>query len=206
MVHAQLLCTDYIRNSSEDTMNNNSIDSRNLQEDAVDREDLARSNITHANIFRNLLNHERDENERHELRLGLRKAIVKGRLKNAVIVLHRQAEVICSCHDFLCQSNITTAMELRSLNNVAKTWNTIRKMIMDPRILRVRHLHVMEAYAEVIINYVRLLDALVDIMKDLVDSREAIFIRHLHLTSNQERDIMDQIDRMIEDINTEYHW
>ena len=187
-------------------MNNNSFESKNLHEDAVDREDLARSNVTHANIYRNLLHHERDENERNALRLGLRKAIVKGRLKNAVIVLHRQAEVICSCHDFLRQSNITTAMEIRSLNNVAKTWNMIRKMIMDPRILRVTHLHVMEAYAEVIINYVHLLDTLVDIMKDLVDSREAIFIRHLHLTSDQERDIMDQIDRMIEDINTEYHW
>ena len=137
---------------------------------------------------------------------GLRKAIVKGRLKNAVIVLHRQAEVICSCHEFLSSSNITTAMEIRSLNNVAKTWNTIRKMIMDPRILRVRHLHVMEAYAEVIINYVRLLDSLVDIMKDLINSREAIFIRHLHLTSERERDIMDQIDQMIDAINTEYHW
>ena len=34
-------------------MNNNSFDSRNLHEDAVDREDLARSNVTHANIFRN---------------------------------------------------------------------------------------------------------------------------------------------------------
>ena len=79
-------------------------------------------------------------------------------------------------------------------------------MIMDPRILRVRHLHVMEAYAEVIINYVRLLDSLVDIMKDLINSREAIFIRHLHLTSERERDIMDQIDQMIDAINTEYHW
>ena len=78
-------------------------------------------------------------------------------------------------------------------------------MIMDPRILRVRHLHVMEAYAEVIINYVCLLDSLVDIMKTLVDSREAMFIRHLHLTSNQEYDIMEQIDRMIDDITTEYH-
>ena len=77
---------------------------------------------------------------------------------------------------------------------------------MDPRILRVRHLHVMEGYAEVIVNYVRLLDSLVDIMKNLVDSREAIFIRHLHLTSDKERDIMYQIDRMIEDITTEYHW
>ena len=193
-------------NQSEDMMNNNSSSNSNLYEDAVDREDLARSNVTSANIYRNLLLQERDEREKAELRIGLRKAIVKGRLKNAVIVLHRQAEVICSCHDFLSSSNITTAMEIRSLNNVAKTWNTIRKMIMDPRILRVRHLHVMEAYAEVIINYVRLLDSLVDIMKDLINSREAIFIRHLHLTSERERDIMDQIDQMIDAINTEYHW
>ena len=105
-------------------MNNNSSASNNLYEDAVDREDLARSNITNANIYRNLLLQERDENERTELRIGLHKAIVKGRLKNAVIVLHRQAEVICSCHDFLSHSNITTATEIRSLNNVAKTWNT----------------------------------------------------------------------------------
>ena len=159
-------------------MNNNTNANNGPNEDPENLEDLARSNVTHANIFRNPLNHERDENERHELRIGLRKAFVKGRLKNAVIVLHRQAEIICSCHDFLCNSNITTAMEIRSLNNVAKTWNIIRKMIMDPRILRVRHLHVMETYAEVIINYVRLLDSLVDIMKTLVDSREAMFIRH----------------------------
>ena len=193
-------------NQSEDMMNNNSSSNSNLYEDAVDREDLARSNVTSANIYRNLLLQERDEREQAALRIGLRKAIVKGRLKNAVIVLHRQAEVICSCNEFLNSSNITTAMEIRSLNNVAKTWNTIRKMIMDPRILRVRHLHVMEAYAEVIINYVRLLDSLVDIMKDLINSREAIFIRHLHLTSERERDIMDQIDQMIDAINTEYHW
>ena len=193
-------------NQSEDMMNNNSSSNSNLYEDAVDREDLARSNVTSANIYRNLLLQERDEREKAALRIGLRKAIVKGRLKNAVIVLHRQAEVICSCNEFLNSSNITTAMEIRSLNNVAKTWNTIRKMIMDPRILRVRHLHVMEAYAEVIINYVRLLDSLVDIMKDLINSREAIFIRHLHLTSERERDIMDQIDQMIDAINTEYHW
>ena len=193
-------------NQSEDMMNNNPSSNSNLYEDAVDREDLARSNVTSANIYRNLLLQERDEREKAALRIGLRKAIVKGRLKNAVIVLHRQAEVICSCNEFLNSSNITTAMEIRSLNNVAKTWNTIRKMIMDPRILRVRHLHVMEAYAEVIINYVRLLDSLVDIMKDLINSREAIFIRHLHLTSERERDIMDQIDQMIDAINTEYHW
>ena len=193
-------------NQSEDMMNNNPSSNSNLYEDAVDREDLARSNVTSANIYRNLLLQERDEREQAALRIGLRKAIVKGRLKNAVIVLHRQAEVICSCNEFLNSSNITTAMEIRSLNNVAKTWNTIRKMIMDPRILRVRHLHVMEAYAEVIINYVRLLDSLVDIMKDLINSREAIFIRHLHLTSERERDIMDQIDQMIDAINTEYHW
>ena len=193
-------------NQSEDIMNNNPSSNSNLYEDAVDREDLARSNVTSANIYRNLLLQERDEREQAALRIGLRKAIVKGRLKNAVIVLHRQAEVICSCNEFLNSSNITTAMEIRSLNNVAKTWNTIRKMIMDPRILRVRHLHVMEAYAEVIINYVRLLDSLVDIMKDLINSREAIFIRHLHLTSERERDIMDQIDQMIDAINTEYHW
>ena len=193
-------------NQSEDMMNNNSSSNSNLYEDAVDREDPARSNVTSANIYRNLLLQERDEREQAALRIGLRKAIVKGRLKNAVIVLHRQAEVICSCNEFLNSSNITTAMEIRSLNNVAKTWNTIRKMIMDPRILRVRHLHVMEAYAEVIINYVRLLDSLVDIMKDLINSREAIFIRHLHLTSERERDIMDQIDQMIDAINTEYHW
>ena len=193
-------------NQSEDMMNNNPSSNSNLYEDAVDREDLARSNVTSANIYRNLLLQERDEREQAALRIGLRKAIVKGRLKNAVIVLHRQAEVICSCPEFLSSSNITTAMEIRSLNNVAKTWNTIRKMIMDPRILRVRHLHVMEAYAEVIINYVRLLDSLVDIMKDLINSREAIFIRHLHLTSERERDIMDQIDQMIDAINTEYHW
>ena len=193
-------------NQSEDMMNNNPSSNSNLYEDAVDREDLARSNVTSANIYRNLLLQERDEREQAALRIGLRKAIVKGRLKNAVIVLHRQAEVICSCNEFLNSSNITTAMEIRSLNNVAKTWNTIRKMIMDPRILRVRHLHVMEAYAEVIINYVRLLDSLVDIMKDLINSREAVFIRHLHLTSERERDIMDQIDQMIDAINTEYHW
>ena len=193
-------------NQSEDIMNNKPSSNSNLYEDAVDREDLARSNVTSANIYRNLLLQERDEREQAALRIGLRKAIVKGRLKNAVIVLHRQAEVICSCNEFLNSSNITTAMEIRSLNNVAKTWNTIRKMIMDPRILRVRHLHVMEAYAEVIINYVRLLDSLVDIMKDLINSREAIFIRHLHLTSERERDIMDQIDQMIDAINTEYHW
>jgi hypothetical protein len=193
-------------NQSEDMMNNNPSSNSNLYEDAVDREDLARSNVTSANIYRNLLLQERDEREQAALRIGLRKAIVKGRLKNAVIVLHRQAEVICSCNEFLNSSNITTAMEIRALNNVAKTWNTIRKMIMDPRILRVRHLHVMEAYAEVIINYVRLLDSLVDIMKDLINSREAIFIRHLHLTSERERDIMDQIDQMIDVINTEYHW
>ena len=187
-------------------MNNNSFTNNNLNEDAADREDLARSNITHANIYRNLLLQERDENEQAELRIGLRKAIVKGRLKNAVIVLHRQAETICSCNDFLSHSNITTAMEIRALSNVAKSWSNIRKMIMDPRILRVRHLHIMEGYSEVIVNYVRLLDSLVDIMKNLVDSREAIFIRHLHLTSEKERDFMDQIDQTIEDITTEYHW
>ena len=120
-------------------------------------------------------------------------------------MLHRQAELICSCHDFLSQSNITTAREISALYNVAKTWNIIRRMIMDPRILRVRHLHVMEAYSEVIVNYVRLLDTLVDIMKTLVDCRERIFTRHLHLTSDQEYDIMQQIDQMIDNINTEYH-
>ena len=76
---------------------------------------------------------------------------------------------------------------------------------MDPRIFRVRHLHVMEAYSEVIVNYVRLLDTLVDIMKTLVDCRERTFRRHLHLTSNQEYDIMQQIDQMMNNINTEYH-
>ena len=57
-------------------MNNTSSASNNLYEDAVDREDLARSNIMNANIYRNLLLQERDENERTELRIGLRKAIV----------------------------------------------------------------------------------------------------------------------------------
>ena len=90
-------------------MNNNT--EQNSLDTFDDLDDLARSNVTTANIYRNFLNQEMDEEERHELRIGLRKAIVKGRLKNAVIVLHRQAEMICSCHDFLSQSNITTARE-----------------------------------------------------------------------------------------------
>ena len=68
-------------NQSEDIMNNNPSSNSNLYEDAVDREDLARSNVTSANIYRNLLLQERDEREQAALRIGLRKAIVKGRLK-----------------------------------------------------------------------------------------------------------------------------
>ena len=118
------------------TMNNN---------DAYD--ELNRAMEVQTQIYKNMLNAEIDKEERHELRTKLRKAIVKGRLKNAVIVLHRQAETICSCHDFLQNSRITTAKEISSLAILAKSWQIVRKIFMDERIMRVRHIHVMEAYS-----------------------------------------------------------
>ena len=77
--------------------------------------ELNRAMDVQTQLYRNLLNNELDEDERHELRTKLRKAIDKGRLKNSVIVLHRQVETICSCHDFLQQSRITAAQEISSM-------------------------------------------------------------------------------------------
>ena len=50
-------------------MNNNT--EQNNLDTFDDLDDLARSNVTTANIYRNFLNQEMDEEERHELRIGL---------------------------------------------------------------------------------------------------------------------------------------
>ena len=172
----------------------------------INIEELQRSNNTHAQIYRNLLNHEMDEEEKNELRIGLRKAIVKGRLKNAVIILHRQSESICSCYDHVKLQNITTAKEITAIGSVAKQWLAVKKMVMDPRILRVRHIHVMEGYSEIIANYVRLLDNMVDIMKDQISCRRQMMTTHIHLTSDEELEQMRFFDRAVDNLNTEYHW
>ena len=43
-----------------------------------------------------MINNEMDSNETQELRIKLRKAVVKSRLGNAVLKLQSQAELICS--------------------------------------------------------------------------------------------------------------
>ena len=57
-------------------MNNNNTEVNSGQiEDHENLDELARSNVTHANIYRNLLNHERDEEERRELRIDYEKQL-----------------------------------------------------------------------------------------------------------------------------------
>ena len=54
-------------------------------------------------------------------------------------------------------------------------------------------------------RYVHLLDTMIDVMEDLIESRDQLFVRHIHFTSEEEDNLMQQIEQVMEDINTEYH-
>ena len=82
-----------------------------------------------------MINNEMDSNETQELRIKLRKAVVKSRLGNAVLKFQSQAELICSYHDFLETSRVTTAQEISTVAILAKSWRIV--MVMFERILRV---------------------------------------------------------------------